>query len=130
MILAFGDLTLDTGSRVLGCHGRTVIISRQAGNIAAALLQAQGRNLTHDRLVWILWNGRDDGPQESALGVVIHRLRRFLVAIGSNTQVTSLWGAGYALTSCDEPDVTLRLTAREYRALLPQLEELRACEDA
>ena len=127
--MRFGDLTLDPDRRELWCGTRHIQLPRQRFRIMECLVRANGRTVRNGYLVNVMWNGRDDGPQDKSLHVCLFRLRRDLSALGAATIIETTKGVGYRLMNADEVFITLRLSPAEYARMAPQIEAIRRDEE-
>jgi two-component system response regulator MprA len=95
-VLAFADLTMNTGTREVARGGRPLELTVTEFNLLELFLrnprQVLRRSLIYDR-VW----GYDFGPDSHALDVYIGYLRRKLEAGGEPRLIHTVRGIGYAL---------------------------------
>lgn len=125
----FGDVTWDEDTRsMLHSDSDPVHLTCQQANVFQVLLGAQGRTVTRRHLVDVLWDGRDDGPEDKTLDVIICRIRRGLTVMGSETRIEVERAVGFRLQFEGDGDefVTCRMTRQEYKAVAPTLARLRA----
>lgn len=99
MTLSFHDITFDpTTGELCGAVSRCRLPPKSVSAVMRALMVANGRIVTRSTLVDAMWGGRDDGPEDKHLDVVIHRLRRDLAAIRAPIFIRNEWGVGFRLT--------------------------------
>jgi DNA-binding response OmpR family regulator len=103
-------LTLDPGHADLVLHPDAGLLCSGAKNVALApaemqimllLLRKHAEVVRRGALEAAAW-GLSDAVTPNALDVVLHRLRRKLLAIGSRQRIVNVRGTGYALR---DPDV-------------------------
>ncbi|WP_337881168.1 response regulator transcription factor [Rheinheimera sp.] len=90
------DLILKPAQGLLCCGDDSVALAPAELQIALLLIRKQGDVVRHSALEAAAW-GFSDTVTPNALDVAIHRLRRKLLAIGSNQQIINLRNLGYAL---------------------------------
>jgi two-component system OmpR family response regulator len=98
--LRFADFCLDRAARrVTDGTGRDVGLSTGEYDLLLALLEHPGRVLTRDQLMQRL-HGRDAGPYDRAIDVMIGRLRQKIEADPANPElIRSVRGAGYLFST-------------------------------
>lgn len=108
-VLTFNGVSFDTETGELGgaIDGRCRL-PKYVMTIMEALMSANGRICSRDRLVDAMWRGRDDGPEAKGLDVVIHRLRRDLAAIKAPIFVVNEWGRGFRVAATMSSDMRIR----------------------
>ncbi len=97
MLLAYGDLTLDTDSGDFSCGPRETHLGPQQVRMMELMFHANGRTVTRNHLLNALWRGADDGPEAKSIDVAVHRLRRKLGGLDATTAIETKWGFGYRL---------------------------------
>lgn len=96
-----GDLTLHTGSGVLCNKDKSISLAPAEHHIMQLFLYKHGEVIRRRALEAAAW-GLSEAVTPNALDVALHRLRRKLLAIGSNQRITNIRGLGYALRQEDE----------------------------
>ncbi|MFD9882351.1 response regulator transcription factor [Streptomyces alboflavus] len=96
--LAYGDLTLDAGTRTGVRAGRRIEFSRTEATLLELLLRNAGQVLPRELIHEAVW-GRDFGPDSNSLAVYVGYLRRKLESGGEARLVHTVHGVGYRLGS-------------------------------
>lgn len=91
-----GDLTLHSATSVLHCGGERVTLALAEVHIMSLLLRKHEEVVRRNALEAAAW-GLSEAVTPNALDVALHRLRRKLVAIGSQQRIVNVRGLGYAL---------------------------------
>ena len=94
--LAFGNTSLDLGTGMLMCDGKTVRLSAKEFDVMRFLLQAGARNLSKAVIISRVW-GLESNAVENHVEVYVAILRKKLSTIGSNIKIVSIRGLGYHL---------------------------------
>ena len=94
-IIESGDLTIDFELRNVLVRGRTIHLTPKEFDVLRELAAAQGRPVTHRRLLQSVW-GPDYGEETETLRVVIRQLRKKIEPDPGNPQyvLTEPW-VGY-----------------------------------
>ena len=95
-VLAFGDVTLDPGSGVLSCCGRSVRLSGREFQVMELFLRSPQVVLSADRIMERVW-GWDSEAEINVVWVHISNLRKKLRSIGSHVTIRASRGLGYLL---------------------------------
>ena len=95
-VLAFGDVTLDPGSGVLSCCGRSVRLSGREFQVMELFLRSPQVVLSADRIMERVW-GWDSEAEIHVVWVHISNLRKKLRSIGSHVTIRASRGLGYLL---------------------------------
>ena len=95
-VLAFGDVTLDPGSGVLSCCGRSVRLSGREFQVMELFLRSPQVVLSADRIMERVW-GWDSEAEINVVWVHISNLRKKLRSIGSPVTIRASRGLGYLL---------------------------------
>jgi DNA-binding response OmpR family regulator len=96
----FGDVTVEPASAVLRRGPASVNLSASELQLILALMRAQGAVIRRSALEAAAW-GLSDPVTPNALDVALHRIRRKLLALGSDLQLRNTKGIGYALVGRD-----------------------------
>lgn len=96
VMLAAGNLSLDTSSRTVSVNGAPVLIQRRETTLLEQLLRRVGQVVTKPTLEDQIY-AMDDEVTPNALEAVVSRLRRRLAAAGANVNLKTVHGVGYAL---------------------------------
>lgn len=94
--LVFGNTSLDLGSCMLVCSGKSVRLSAKEFDVMRYLMQSQERVLSKETILAKVW-GFDSNAVENHVEVYIGFLRKKLQSIGSNVQIVSIRRLGYHL---------------------------------
>ena len=94
--LVFGNTTLDLGTSMLMCEGKTVRLSAKEFDVMRLLLQAGKRNLSKSAILSHVW-GLESNAVENHVEVYVALLRKKLSGIGSDIKIVSIRGLGYHL---------------------------------
>ena len=89
--LAYADLVLDLGSRVVSRAGRTLELTGREADLLELLLREPGRTVTRDRAIDEIWGG---AAEANVVDRYVTRLRRKL---GEPPLIRTLRGAGFVL---------------------------------
>ena len=96
LIASFADISVDPRQRVLQCGAESVVLAPTELQIMQCLIEADGGTVRHATLEHAAW-GLGGAVTPNALEVTLHRLRKKLAAIGSQTRLTNTRGTGFAL---------------------------------
>lgn len=96
VLCQFGDLTFDPASRRAATAGGELDLTRREVSLLEELIRAEGRVVVKDILEDRLY-GFDDDVSANALEASASRLRRKLIAAGSQVSVEVSRGIGYRL---------------------------------
>lgn len=95
-VLTYGDLSLDTGSRLASRSGRQIELSTTEYNLLHLLIRNREQVLTRDRIMDAVW-GYDFGGDSNVLEVYVRYLRSKLESEGERRLIQTVRGAGYVL---------------------------------
>ena len=94
--MVFGNTSLDLGTGMLMCDGKTVRLSSKEFDVMRLLLQAGKRNLSKTAILSHIW-GLESNAVENHVEVYVAILRKRLSSIGSDVRIVSIRGRGYHL---------------------------------
>ena len=94
--MVFGNTSLDLGTGMLMCDGKTVRLSSKEFDVMRLLLQAGKRNLSKTAILSHIW-GLESNAVENHVEVYVAILRKRLSSIGSDVRIVSIRGIGYHL---------------------------------
>lgn len=94
--LSGGDLTLHPDTGVLCCGDECVTLAPAEIHIVRLLLRKHQEVVRRSALEAAAW-GLSETVTPNALDVALHRIRRKLLAIGSQQRIVNMRGLGYAL---------------------------------
>jgi DNA-binding response OmpR family regulator len=95
-VLVCGDLTLDSARHVVAVDGRTIALSALELRLLEAILDADGRVLSRDRLLDALYGHAEADVTDRAVDVYVKRLREKLGDDpGAPRYVATVRGVGY-----------------------------------
>ena len=94
--MVFGNTTLDLGTGMLLCDGKTVRLSSREFDVMRLLLQSGARNLSKAAILSHIW-GLESNAVENHVEVYVAILRKKLAGIGSTIRIASIRGLGYHL---------------------------------
>lgn len=94
-ILRFGAFVVDTGDRRLNGPDGPIHLGGRAFGVLLALLQANGRLVSKDKLFETVWEGL--AVSDAALTSVIRELRIALNDAGKDGMIKTVYGTGYRL---------------------------------
>lgn len=95
-LLAYGDLTVDTASRLAQRGGQTIAFSTTEYELLTLFLRHPNQVLTRDQLMEAVW-GHDFEGESNVLEVYVRYLRTKLEASGAPRLIHTVRGAGYVL---------------------------------
>lgn len=96
LVLSYGNLTLDTGTRQVARAGRPIELTRTEFSLLELLLRHPGQVLTRDVISIEVWNYAF-GPVSNSIDVYIRYLRRKTEATGERRLIQTVRGVGYVL---------------------------------
>ena len=94
--MVFGNTSLDLGTGMLMCDGKTVRLSAKEFDVMRLLLQAGKRNLSKSAILSHIW-GLESNAVENHVEVYVAILRKKLSSISSDVRIVSIRGLGYHL---------------------------------
>jgi len=94
------DLTLRPDTGTLSSGAESVSLAPAEMQIMLVLLQKHAEVVRRGALEAAAW-GLSDAVTPNALDVVMHRIRRKLLAVGSRQRIVNVRGLGYALREAD-----------------------------
>lgn len=100
--LRCGPLALHLDRRELSVNGTALHLSPNEFRVLQVLLLRRGTLVRKSALLDALYSDPDDSEIKS-LDVLMHRLRKRLMAAGADGLITTVWGSGYIVR---EPTVT------------------------
>lgn len=92
----FADIEVRPDSGMLVCGQEVVTLAPAETQIMLVLVRAGGQTVRRNALELAAW-GLSEAVTPNALDVALHRLRRKLLAIGSEVRINNIRGHGYAL---------------------------------
>lgn len=92
----YGDLVLSPEGGTMRCCDKTITLAPAEMQIMLAFVRKQGGVVRRSAMEAAGW-GLSEAVTPNALDVALHRLRRKLVAIGSDLQIVNVRAQGYAL---------------------------------
>ena len=95
-VLAYGDLTLNPGSGVLDCGGKSLRLSGREFQIMELFMRVPRQVFSAERIMEKVW-GWDNEAEINVVWVNISNLRKKLRSIGSRVSLRANRGLGYAL---------------------------------
>ena len=98
--MVFGNTTLDLGTGILLCDGKSVRLTAKEFDVMRLLLRAGKRNLSKAAILSHIW-GLESNAVENHVEVYVAILRKRLSSIGSNVKIASIRGLGYHLEVVD-----------------------------
>jgi DNA-binding response OmpR family regulator len=93
---AFGDVVVDPENMCLRRGDEAVSLAPAELQLMLCLVGAGGRTVRHTALEHAAW-GLSGAVTPNALDVALHRLRKKMAAIESDTRILNMRGQGYAL---------------------------------
>jgi DNA-binding response OmpR family regulator len=102
LVQGFGDMMLLTESSCMARGAESVALAPAEFHIMQCLARANGKTVRRNTLELAAW-GVAESVTPNALDVALHRLRRKLLAIGSEIRITNSRGHGYALVETLQP---------------------------
>ncbi|HEY9041255.1 MAG TPA: response regulator transcription factor [Rheinheimera sp.] len=91
-----GDLTLRPADSLMCCNGNSETLAPAELQIMLLLMRKYKEPVRHSALEAAGW-GFSEAVTPNALDVVLHRIRRKLLAIGSQQRIVNIRGIGFAL---------------------------------
>ncbi len=95
-LLSYGDLTLDPGSGLLTCGGRSLRLGGREFQIMELFMRSPRQVFSAERIMERIW-GWDNEAEINVVWVNISNLRKKLKSIGSRVSLRANRGLGYAL---------------------------------
>lgn len=95
-----GDLHIKPSISLLCCGDESISLAPAELQIMLLLIRKQGEVVRHSALEAAGW-GLSEAVTPNALDVALHRLRRKLIAIGSQQKIINMRNLGYALRNTD-----------------------------
>ncbi len=95
-VLTFGDVSLDCGSGLLCCGGKSVRLTGREFQLAEMFMRSPNVVFSADRMMEKIW-GWDSDAEINVVWVHISNLRKKLRGIGSSVTVKANRGMGYVL---------------------------------
>lgn len=92
-MLTVADLVIDVRSREATCAGRALSLTRREFDLLHYLARHAGEVVSRERILYGVW-GATTEMGTNAVDVYLGYLRRKLKAIGSDTEITTMRGAG------------------------------------
>ncbi len=101
---SFGDLRIDPQAGCMACGADAVTLAPAELQIMLCLVRHGGQTVRRGALETAAW-GLSEAVTPNALEVALHRLRKKLLAIGTELEIHNTRGHGYALrqTALDAP---------------------------
>lgn len=104
--LTVGPLSLHMDSRTATADGRDLHLSPSEYRVLELLTLRKSTVVSKTALMDLLY-GEFDEPDMKSLNVLMHRLRKRLLAAGIGTLVRTVWGTGYMVDEPPRPVVTM-----------------------
>jgi DNA-binding response OmpR family regulator len=95
-----GDIRLRPDAGVMCCGEECITLPTAEMQLALELVRGRGNVVRRTLLESAAW-GSTDAVTPNALDVALHRIRRKLLAIGSQQHIVNIRGVGYALRDDD-----------------------------
>jgi DNA-binding response OmpR family regulator len=99
---SYGDLLLQPAVNLICCADKSQLLSQAEMQVLFVLMRKAGETVRHNALEAAAW-GLSEAVTPNALDVVLHRIRKKLVAVGSGCQIINVRGVGYALNQAKLP---------------------------
>ena len=97
-VLAIGNIVIDAGRQEIRCGSQTATFPTQLMALLLALARQQGVILATHALTRAVYARRmEPEDPDAVVKQQIHLLRRRLLALGADVQITTIWGRGYRL---------------------------------
>ena len=93
---AYGDLKMRPEAACMICADDAISLAPAELQIMLSLVRAAGQIVSRSTIDTAAW-GLNEAVTPNALDVALHRLRKKLLAIGSEMQIVNVRGHGYAL---------------------------------
>ena len=94
--MVFGNTSLDLGTSMLLCDGKTVRLSAKEFDVMRLLMRSGKCNLSKSAILSHIW-GLESNAVENHVEVYVAILRKKLSGIGSNIRIAAIRGLGYHL---------------------------------
>lgn len=95
-VLTFGDVSLDSGSGLLECNGKSVRLSGREFQVMELFMRSPKIVFSADRIMERVW-GWDSEAEINVVWVHISNLRKRLRSVGSTVSINANRGMGYVL---------------------------------
>lgn len=95
-VLTFGDVSLDPGSGLLECSGKSVRLSGREFQVMELFMRSPKIVFSADRIMERVW-GWDSEAEINVVWVHISNLRKRLRSVGSTVSINANRGMGYVL---------------------------------
>lgn len=95
-VLTFGDVSLDSGSGLLECNGKSVRLSGCEFQVMELFMRSPKIVFSADRIMERVW-GWDSEAEINVVWVHISNLRKRLRSVGSTVSINANRGMGYVL---------------------------------
>lgn len=95
-VLTVGETKLDSGRYELMCRGKHVGLSNREYQLIELFMRNPGQVFSSERIMELIW-GYDAEAETDVVWTYISFLRKKLREIGSDTEIKTIRGAGYAL---------------------------------
>ena len=95
-VLTFGDVSLDPGSGLLECNGKSVRLSGREFQVMELFMRSPKIVFSADRIMERVW-GWDSEAEINVVWVHISNLRKRLRSVGSTVSINANRGMGYVL---------------------------------
>lgn len=95
-VLTVGKTQLDSGRYELACNGSAVGLSNREYQLIELFMRNPGQVFSTERIMELIW-GYDAEAETDVVWTYISFLRKKLREIGSDTEIKTIRGAGYAL---------------------------------
>ncbi len=95
-IISAGDITLDLGKHCVIAGGNNVVLTFKEFELLRMLLEAEGRVMTRDHLLEVIW-GYDFDGETRTVDVHVRTLRQKLADYGN--AIETVRGVGYRISS-------------------------------
>jgi DNA-binding response OmpR family regulator len=95
-MLSLGNLVLDTAAMTLQVNGNPLDLPRREFTVLAALLGANGRLISRQKLEQMVYSF-DDEVTPNAIEAAVSRLRKRLDGCGASVDIAAMRGLGYIL---------------------------------
>ena len=99
--MVFGNTSLDLGTSMLLCEGKSIRLSSKEFDVMRLLLQAGARNLSKSAIISHIW-GLESNVVDNHVEVYVALLRKKLASIGSSIRIVCIRGLGYHLEVKDQ----------------------------
>jgi DNA-binding response OmpR family regulator len=90
------DITLYTGRRYIEKDGQEIKLTTKEYEFFSFLMRNLNRSFTREHLIETIW-GYNCFGEERIVDDLVKRIRKKLLASGSEVEITTVWGYGYRL---------------------------------